>query len=263
MFGSKTFLAIPLVTMLGMPGAEDPATNLTLISDLHGTTIDAAAQALEVEETLYQLRIDAEHSLALAAAAELSHENTPIVEGGSDRSLSLASAASSAHAIEPHFEDEPNSASLKTLIASAEAGLLGYDAVQYGARQLPPKRPTEMTLGQILDWAQATPGQHHAIGRYQIIPSTMRDLMRRGDIPRTARFSREMQDDLADILLADAGLDKFADGDISRAQFMNNLARIWAGLPTDTGRSAYHGYAGNQATISWPDYDQRMAAIFR
>lgn len=153
-------------------------------------------------------------------------------------------------------------AKLKSLIAAAEAGRLGYDAVNYGAKRLPPRRPTEMSVGEILDWVRATPGQPHAIGRYQFIPKTLRSLLKRSGTPHSAQFTPELQDRLADLLLLDAYYAAFHDGALSRKRFMHNLARIWAGLPTSSGRSYYHGYAGNHATISWRDYDRHMAAIF-
>jgi len=65
-------------------------------------------------------------------------------------------------------------ARLHDLIAQAEAGAMGYDAVQHGAHVKPPKHPTQMTLGEIYAWIRATPGQPHAIGRYQFIPATLR-----------------------------------------------------------------------------------------
>lgn len=236
MFGTKILPAIPLVAALALPTTSASAKELSFLS-----STQQSADAVEtVDERFYQLRSDADdHSLALA------HVNDTL------------------HLINPIFADDTSSAELKSLIALAEAGPQGYNAVQLSARILPPRRPTEMTLGEILDWAEATPGQHHAIGRYQIIPNTLRDLMRRGRLPRSARFSPAMQDDLADILLRDAGYSRFARGELSRVEFMNNLARIWAGLPTSSGRSAYHGYAGNAASITWPVYEQRMTAIFR
>ena len=119
-------------------------------------------------------------------------------------------------------------ADLKSLIAWAEAGPKGYDAVQYGAKRLPPQRPTQMTIGEIYRWIDRTPGQ----------------------------------DGLADILLVDAGFNAFKKGKISRHRFMENLARIWAGFPTSNGRSYYHGYAGNKAVISWNEFDAVMKKIF-
>ncbi len=152
---------------------------------------------------------------------------------------------------------------LRNLIAHAEAGPKGYDAVHSSAKVLPPAPPTSLTLGQVFAWIKRTPQQNHAIGRYQFIPATLRDLVRRGGVPLSARFTPQLQDRLADILLQDAGLHAFQSGRISRTRFMNNLALIWAGLPTSSGRSAYHGYAGNRATIDWATYNQEMAAIFR
>lgn len=151
---------------------------------------------------------------------------------------------------------------LKALIAFAEAGPKGYDAVHTSARIRPPARPTRMTLGQIKKWIRQTPGQPHAIGRYQFIPSTLASLMRRARLPETTRFTPAVQDQLADLLLRDAGIEKFLSGKISLTRFMNNLARIWAGLPLTSGKSAYHGLAGNRATIALTFYRSEMKAIF-
>lgn len=151
---------------------------------------------------------------------------------------------------------------LKALIAFAEAGPKGFDAVHVGARVKPPARPTRMTLGQIKRWIRQTPGQPHAIGRYQFIPSTLASLIRRAGLPEGTRFTPAVQDRLADILLRDAGIEEFLAGKISQTRFMNNLARIWAGLPLHTGKSAYHGFAGNRATITLGFFRAEMTAIF-
>jgi hypothetical protein len=153
-------------------------------------------------------------------------------------------------------------ARLKSLIAVAEAGPKGYDAVHVGAKVRTPKPPTQMSLGQILGWIKRTPGQPHAIGRYQFIPTTLRVLIKRAGLSTKARFSPQVQDQLADLLLADAGLQKFLAGRMSRKRFMNNLAKIWAGLPTSSGKSHYDGYAGNRATITRTYFDAKMREFF-
>lgn len=153
-------------------------------------------------------------------------------------------------------------AGILDLIASAEAGKKGYDAVQHGARIKPPKRPTQMTLAEIYKWIKDTPGQPHAIGRYQFIPSTLKRLALILNAPSTARFSPSLQDQLAERLLQEAGLGAYKGGEIKRVAFMNNLAKIWAGLPNESGRSHYHGYAGNKATMSWARYKREMERIF-
>jgi len=50
-------------------------------------------------------------------------------------------------------------AGLLDLIALAEAGPAGYNAVQHGARIRPTKPPTEMSLGEVFDWIKATPSR--------------------------------------------------------------------------------------------------------
>lgn len=153
-------------------------------------------------------------------------------------------------------------ARLRHLIASAEAGRDGYDAVQHGARVPTPTVPTAMTLAEIYAWIAATPGQPHAIGRYQMIPTTLKRLVRHAGVGLDARFTPALQDRLADQLLAEAGYGAFTGGEMGRRAFMNNLAKIWAGLPNSSGRSHYHGYAGNRATMSWAHFDAEMARIF-
>ena len=156
----------------------------------------------------------------------------------------------------------PPEARLLALIASAEAGPDGYDAVQHGARIRPNKRPTDMTIGEIYDWIVATPGQPHAIGRYQFIPDTLRRLVGQAGFNRRTPFSPAVQDQLAAILLDDAGMASFKAGQLSRHGFMHNLAKIWAGLPISTGKSYYDGYAGNHATMTWARYDTEMKRIY-
>ena len=162
----------------------------------------------------------------------------------------------------PLYSQGSDIAHLRALISAAESRHGGYDAVQYGARIKPPKLPTQMTLGNVFDWINATPGQPHAIGRYQFIPATLRQLVAESGLSDTTPFSPPVQDQLADLLLADAGLDQFRGGQISRREFMQNLAKIWAGLPLASGRSYYEGYAGNKASISWAKFDTEMARIF-
>lgn len=152
-------------------------------------------------------------------------------------------------------------AHLRNIIALAEAGPAGYDAVQHGARIRPPRAPTRLTLAQIFQWIADTPGQPHAIGRYQFIPDTLRRLVHRAGLPRNTRFSPQVQDRLADLLLLDAGLGELQAGALTRTQFMNNLAQIWAGLPTSSGRSHYHGYAGNEATMSWARFEREVSRV--
>jgi hypothetical protein len=75
-------------------------------------------------------------------------------------------------------------------------------------------------------------------------------------------YDRRTQDLMGRYLVEEAGYSSFIAGRISRARFMDKLAAVWAGLPLANGRSVYHGYAGNRATISRAEYTSAMAAIF-
>ncbi|WP_377511095.1 hypothetical protein [Octadecabacter sp. R77987] len=163
--------------------------------------------------------------------------------------------------VPPALRTSPT-AQLLTLIAQAEAGPAGYDAVQHGARIRPPAPPTQLTLGEIYDWIEATPGQPHAIGRYQFIPSTLRRLADGQGMGPDTPFIAAVQDRLALVLLQDAGLHRFEAGTLDRVDFMHNLARIWAGLPLPDGTSYYEGHAGNRATMTWARFESGMAQIW-
>lgn len=156
----------------------------------------------------------------------------------------------------------PPAARVLHLISLAEAGAKGYDAVQHGATHRPSRPPTQMTIAEIYQWIDRTPGQPHAIGRYQFIPATLKRLVRELQLSPHDTFTPQTQDRLAQILLNDAGFEEVRRGKITRRTFMNNLARIWAGLPNSTGKSHYHGYAGNRATMSWARFDAEMRQIF-
>ena len=175
---------------------------------------------------------------------------------------SLFRGRSSGGLFAPILKAPPSVKQLLDLIASAEAGKAQYDAVQYGATRKPPKKPTQMTIAEINAWIDATPGQPHAIGRYQMIPATLRRLVRHQGVKPQARFSPELQDQLAHQLIEEAGYSAFLASEMPRKTFMLNLAKIWAGLPISTGKSYYEGYAGNSASLTWGHFKSEMQRIF-
>ena len=136
------------------------------------------------------------------------------------------------------------------IIGRAESPRQGYNAVVYSARIRPQKSPTRMTIAEIYNWIEATPGQNHAIGRYQFIPATLRRVVIKAGIRSSQRFSEAVQDRLAMVLIQEAGFAPWKAQQLTDASFMDNLARIWAGFPLANGRSAHHGVAGNRATVS-------------
>lgn len=167
--------------------------------------------------------------------------------------------------VAPRFSPDPQLGdleNLRSLIALAEAGAGGYDAVVYGAAVLPPAAPTELCLGDIREWVRRSPGQNHAIGRYQFVPATFERLATITGSADNDVFSEALQDRWANRLLQEAGYLEFLIGEISPDDFMDNLARIWAGLPLEGGTSAYENLAGNHATIDRSLFSHAIAKIF-
>ena len=75
-------------------------------------------------------------------------------------------------------------------------------------------------------------------------------------------FTPDLQDRLAIVLLKRAGLTAFEDGRAKPAEFQDAVAKVWAGLPMQDGKSAYDGLAGNRAVITRTEYDTAFQKIF-
>jgi conjugal transfer mating pair stabilization protein TraG len=150
------------------------------------------------------------------------------------------------------------------LIAGAESRG-NYNAWYGNARQ------NEVVLADLsLDQVRALQGDlvrangGSAIGRYQIIASTLDSLTGRLGLSGEERFTPALQDRLALQLAADAGMPAWLDGRLSDERFAENLARVWAGLPSDgTGASYYAGLQGNRATVAWDDVLSALRDIRR
>lgn len=106
---------------------------------------------------------------------------------------------------------------------------------------------TGMTLDQI-DQLQTKMLSHpdnswnsSALGRYQIIRTTMRGLRKELGLSGDELFDRDMQDRLAMHLLERRGLSQWKAGSLSDEKFMKRLSAEWASLPKADGRGTYKG----------------------
>lgn len=111
---------------------------------------------------------------------------------------------------------------------------------------------TGMTLKEVFD-LQSRMAQDlgsSAVGKYQVIRGTLRAAVRElGLNPDMVLFNEETQDKIGEYLLNKRGLSDWREGKISNKQFLNNVAREWASVPTSSGRSFYHNdKMGNKAT---------------
>jgi hypothetical protein len=68
--------------------------------------------------------------------------------------------------------------------------------------------------------------------------------------PATTVFNQQTQDAIATYTLRSIGLDKWLNGQMTDEDFLNRVAKIWAGIPTTAGVSAYQGVGSNKAGTS-------------
>jgi muramidase (phage lysozyme) len=149
---------------------------------------------------------------------------------------------------------------LLNLVASAESGKNGYNKI-FGGKTL---NLTSMTVGDVLTLQRnmvnnGSPSS--ALGRYQFINKTLKGLISDLGIPLNATFNEELQDKLGVALMKRRGWDKFKSGKMSEDQFLNNLAKEWAGLPNTSGRSHYAGDGLNRATVSLDKVRQALKKL--
>lgn len=157
---------------------------------------------------------------------------------------------------------------LKALIRKTETGKTD-PAVQYetiiGHNQHKLAKPlTQMTVGAIIaasdGWRKRFGTTSGAAGAYQIIKPTLKLLQTKLGLDGTEKFTPELQDRMADELLATRGLGSFLKGTITVEAFGNSLAREWASFPVlstqrrgetvlKRGQSYYDKVAGNSALI--------------
>lgn len=78
-----------------------------------------------------------------------------------------------------------------------------------------------------------------ALGRYQIVRTTLRKIRTQLNLPGTTLFGKDIQDRLGVHLLRGRGIDKWLGGAITQNELINNLAQEWASLPTTKGTGYY------------------------
>lgn len=124
----------------------------------------------------------------------------------------------------------------------------GYnETLAYGAYTGGDVNLVGMTLGEI-DNLQTKMLRHpknkwnsSAIGRYQIVRTTLRKIKEQLNLSDGELFNEEMQDRMACYLLGGRGIDLYLKGRMTENTLINNLAKEWASLPTTKDRGYYGG----------------------
>jgi muramidase (phage lysozyme) len=134
-------------------------------------------------------------------------------------------------------------APLLQLIARAESGD-NYNAYFDHAGK-PTVDFASMSVAEVLAWQNAYVQQgspSSAVGRYQIINTTLAGLVRQLHIDPAAKFGQPLQDRLAIALVDRRGARSYANHKITREQFAANLAKEWAALPRVVGERPGESY---------------------
>ena len=214
-------------------------------------------------------------SFGNGVASSITGESAPVAAGGESYSAQPVSVPRKSQSTDIGVGAQDFDA-LKGVIGQAESDAAGgYDAVVSNKKT--PKPPTEMTVGEVLQWQReelADPKNSDridvtAIGKYQIINETLKGLVDAAGVSMSDKFDAETQDKLYMELLKGAGLNDYMDGTISKEDFAHNISKVWAGLPKDEGGKSYYGKDGfNKAHVSWaavmkaiPDREYVQAAI--
>lgn len=115
---------------------------------------------------------------------------------------------------------------------------------------------TKMSVAEVMQWQKDYVSQGNyssAIGRYQIINTTLDGLVRRLGIDVSQKFDQNLQDRLAIALLERRGAEQYINEELTREQFAANLAKEWAALPKIIGDkpddSYYAGDGINKALV--------------
>ena len=143
----------------------------------------------------------------------------------------------------------PSMRKILDFIADKESRQYGYNALVYGKNTPKSANLTEMTLREVLEYQKGMISRGHAstaVGRYQFLRATLIGLIEQSGMSLDTKFSPEVQDKLAAMLVEQAGYSRFVSGKITLARFQNRLAGIWASLPKADGSSDYTGLAGNK-----------------
>jgi len=161
----------------------------------------------------------------------------------------------------------PPSTAVSAIIQGGESGAAGYNAYNRGTQgnkilgPVGPRELVKMTIAEIkADQARKGDDQQRlfAVGKYQMIPTTLAEGVKKLNIADSTKFSADIQE----LLFSDYLMGKkrpairayiMGQGDAFSAQM--DGAKEWASIARpDTGRSYYDKQGGNSAHITAEDF---------
>jgi hypothetical protein len=164
----------------------------------------------------------------------------------------------------------------RTFLDFISKGEGGYDAMNNGtvggkvinstqdASRYVGKHLKDMTIREIMELQQGSPAKGRklfAVGRYQIIPDTMRSLVKETGIDVNRKFDNETQDALGAALIARRpNLMNYLIGKSNNVvAAMMDGAKEWASLPNPLTGASFYG-SGNKSGHSVADFRKTLEA---
>ena len=133
-----------------------------------------------------------------------------------------------------------------------------YD-IQQGEGKKAAVELTKMTVDQVLALQDQRrkkglkKGESTAVGAYQIVQGTLKEKIAQLKIQDDQMFDKDLQDQLADSLIKQAGYEDYAANPTPDAKkaFIKRLSGIWAGIPKDASGQTALPQNQNKATIDF------------
>jgi hypothetical protein len=211
--------------------------------------------------------------LYAAASFPRKERKEPKEPEGAGRIITMCGGCFDARKLRSSLDPASPEHALLTFIGSQE-GPRGYDDFFRLANPAPPRPLTTMKVREVRDWQRQAANRANyrrgtpvssAAGRYQIVSGTMDHLISSLGLTGEEVFDEKLQDAMALWLLAEAGWEEFKGGRVSVPTFGNAVARIWAALPAlsgpKKGRSWYHAFNGNRATVGAGQFHDVLSGL--
>lgn len=165
---------------------------------------------------------------------------------------------------ERRLEVDPASyAPLLDLIASVESRN-NYNAY-FGNAHNAEIEFTNMTIAEVRAWQEeytATGAASSAVGRYQIINTTLESLVEELELDDEQPFNKATQDTMAMALVERRGSEAYVNSELTDEQFAAQLAKEWAALPSVVGEHPEQSYyAGDGLNKSLVEVEEILQAV--
>lgn len=245
---------------------EEPKEQSSAVESVPFDTLsDTTKQSLEAFAKKKGLSVEEAYGIISGRAQKLSGETPSGIDPKTTNSISPATKDKLSSLLQDPPKVERLTAS--NVPVGPLLGLIGHtegtdkgdgynETLGYGAYTGGDVNLVGMTLGEI-DKLQTQMLRHpnnkwnsSAIGRYQIIRTTMRKLKTKMGLTDDMTFSPELQDQMAMQLLEGRGLSKWQAGKMSDEQFMAGLSAEWASLPKADGKGTYRGQRVGTSTAN-------------